>query len=108
MELGGNFSEPIHRERLIDDAHRLNQEILRLANALGVDLTNHQMVIEMIHAPHLPCDDKFHKCETLKGLMILRGKIAMELRLAGHTDPINPVDESIYKLLTKSAGTILG
>ena len=69
MELGGNFSEPIHRERLIDDAHRLNQEILRLANALGVDLTNHQMVIEMIHAPHLPCDDKFHKCETLKGLI---------------------------------------
>ena len=47
MELGGNFSEPIHRERLIDDAHRLNQEILRLANALGVDLTNHQMVIEV-------------------------------------------------------------
>jgi hypothetical protein len=106
--MNSGFSEPIHQERLVDDAHRLNQEILRLANALGVDLTNHHMVIEMIHAPHLPCDDKFHKCETLKGLMILRGKIAMELRLAGHTDPINPVDESIYTLLTKSAGTMRG
>jgi hypothetical protein len=106
--MDSSFSEPIHRERLVNDAHRLNQEILRLASALGVDLTNQHMVIEMIHAPHLPCDDKFHKCETLKGLIILRGKIAMELRLAGHTDPVNPVDESIYKLLTKSAGTIRG
>lgn len=94
-----DISEPIQSEALINDAHKINQEILRLANALKVDLTNESFVNELIYQQHLPCDDHFHKCQTLRGLIILRGKVAIDLKSMGFQDPINPVHEAIYKYL---------
>ncbi len=91
-----NFSEPIGTSRLIEDAHNLNREILRLATALDVDLLNPATLEHLINTPHPSCDEKFRKCETLRGLIILRGQVALELRQADYPDPINPVHEKIY------------
>ena len=79
--------------------HQLNQEIDRLAFALKLDLSNHaflhQFLIQEIDHDH----DHFHKRETLKGLIILRGKISVELTEAGQPDLPSPVDEAIYQFL---------
>ena len=79
--------------------HELNQEIDRLAFALKLDLSNHtflhQFLIQEIDREH----DHFHKRETLKGLIILRGKISIELTESGQQDLPSPIHESIYQLL---------
>ncbi|QWE23107.1 hypothetical protein FD975_02550 [Polynucleobacter sp. AP-Jannik-300A-C4] len=79
--------------------HQLNQEIDRLAFALKLDLSNHvylhQFLIQEIDHEH----DHFHKRETLKGLITLRGKISLELTASGQPDLPSPVDEAIYQFL---------
>ncbi|QWD63709.1 hypothetical protein [Polynucleobacter sp. MWH-UH2A] len=79
--------------------HQLNQEIIRLAFALKLDLSNHvflhQFLLQEIDREH----DHFHKRETLKGLIILRGKISIDLAESGQQDLPSPVHESIYQLL---------
>ena len=94
-----NFSEPICTSRLVEDAHNLNREILRLATILDIDLSNPANIEHLINTPHPSCNDKFKKCETLRGLIILRGQVALELRQADHPDAINPVHEEIYSFL---------
>lgn len=96
------LSEPISIKHLIEDAHNLNKEILRLARALDVDLADSSSLDHLINTPHPSCDDKFKKCETLRGLIILRGQVAMELKQANYLDPINPVHEKIYSYLIKT------
>ena len=79
--------------------HQLNQEIDRLAFALKLDLSNHtflhQFLIQEIDQEH----DHFHKRETLKGLITLRGKISIEMTASGQPDLPSPVDEAIYQFL---------
>lgn len=98
------LSEPISINHLLEDAHRLNQEIIRLASVLKINIANPSCITKLINTPHPSCDDHFHKCETLKGLIILRGKLAIELKEAQYQDEINPVHESIYEYLFKTQG----
>lgn len=79
--------------------HQLNQEIARLAFALNLDLSNHLFLHQFLQQEIDREHDHFHKRETLKGLIILRGKISMELTEAGQQDLQSPVHESVYQLL---------
>lgn len=79
--------------------HQLNQEINRLAFALKLDLSNHVFLHQFLQQEIDREHDHFHKRETLKGLIVLRGKISMELTESGQQDFSSPVDESIYQLL---------
>ena len=79
--------------------HQLNQEIDRLAFALNLDLSNHLFLHQFLQQEIDREHDHFHKRETLKGLIVLRGKISMELTESGQQDFSSPVHESIYNLL---------
>ena len=93
------MDKPYLENELTAVVHQLNQEIDRLAFALNLDLSNHaflhQFLFQEIDREH----DHFHKRETLKGLIILRGKISVDLTESGQQDLPSPVHESIYQLL---------
>ena len=90
---------PVQEHEYENTIHELNKEIVRLAFALNLDLSDHtalhDFLISNIDREH----DHFHKHETLKGLIVLRGQICVQIRDAGMEPLAGPIDESIYQLL---------
>lgn len=93
------ISAPFQEVEYEKTVHELNQEIVRLAYALNLDLSNHAFLHEFLLANIDRSHDHFHKRETLKGLIMLRGKICTQLKEAGIEPLPGPIDESIYSLL---------
>jgi hypothetical protein len=93
------MDKPYLENELTEVVHQLNQEIDRLAFALKLDLSNHTFLHQFLFQKIDPEHDHFHKRETLKGLIILRGKISLDLTESGQQDLPSPVHESIYQLL---------
>jgi hypothetical protein len=89
------MDKPYLENELTEVVHQLNQEIDRLAFALKLDLSNHTFLHQFLFQKI----DPEHKRETLKGLIILRGKISLDLTESGQQDLPSPVHESIYQLL---------
>lgn len=85
--------------RLDDDIHQLNQEIIRLAYFLDVDI-NEPAEVEDLLSHQLPDDHQhFHKLATLKGLIMLRGHIHQLRKEHGVPDGKSPLEEEIFKRL---------
>jgi hypothetical protein len=94
-----SFIEPLLKKEYEKTVHELNQEIVRLAYALELDLSNPAFLHQFLSSDINPENDRFHKYETLKGLIMLRGQICGEVQEAG-IDPLpGPTDESIYQAL---------
>ena len=93
------ISGPVQENDYEKTIHELNREIVRLAFALNLDLSNHAYLHEFLTADIDRAHDHFHKRETLKGLIVLRGQICMRVRDSGMEPLPGPIDESIYKLL---------
>lgn len=94
-----SFLDPLQKQEYEKTIHELNQEIVRLAFALDIDLSNPAFLHRFLTSEISPEHDHFHKRETLKGLIMLRGQVCAEVKDAG-IDPLpGPIDESIYQLL---------
>ena len=93
------ISAPFQEHEYEKTIHELNQEIVRLAFALNLDLSDHENLHQFLLADIDRKHDHFHKRETLKGLIVLRGQICMQLREAGITALPGPIDEKIYQML---------
>lgn len=93
------ISAPLQENEYEKTIHELNQEIVRLAFALNLDLSNHAFLHQFLMADIDRDHDQFHKRETLKGLIMLRGQICSELKDAGIEALPGPIDESIYSAL---------
>jgi hypothetical protein len=94
-----HIDKPYLNNELHTVVHDLNKEIDRLAFALKLDLSNHAFLHQFLSQEIDREHDHFHKRETLKGLIILRGKLSMDLIESGQQDLPSPVHESIYQLL---------
>ena len=91
-----DIPQPISENQFDLDLHEVNKAIVRLAYVLDFDITNPADVERLLNTD-LPIDHQhFHKIETLKGLILLRGHIRQERIENGLPDGISPTEEPIY------------
>jgi hypothetical protein len=99
IDLMKSLEIPRLNDEFEETVHQLNKEIVRLAFAVNLDLSSHAFLHEFL-AKEIDRDhDHFHKRETLKGLIVLRGQMSLKMAEAGYKDLPSPVHESIYQLL---------
>lgn len=96
------FTEPVDDNFFDKDLHEVNKEIVRLGYLLHVDISDPLIVNHLINTTPPPDHEHFHKFETLRGLIFLRGRIRQERANSGINDGIEPTKEPIYELLKKS------
>lgn len=96
------INEPIDENFFDQDLHEVNKEIIRLGYVLHIDISDPQVIHHLIDVPPPPDHEHFHKLETLRGLIMLRGHMRQERTESGISDGISPTSEPIYELLKRS------
>ena len=96
------FHEPVDESFFDHDLHEVNKEIVRLGYLLHVDISDPVIINQILNTTPPPDHEHFHKFETLRGLIFLRGHIRQERADSGISDGIEPTREPIYELLRKS------
>ncbi len=82
-----------------DDIHQLNQEIVRLAYFLDIDINQSSEIENLLKQPIADGHDHFHKLATLKGLILLRSHIHQLRAEYGIADGKSPLEEEIFRRL---------
>jgi hypothetical protein len=96
------LNEPVDESFFDHDLHEVNKEIIRLGYLLNVDIADPIVISHLLNTPPPVDHEHFHKFETLRGLIFLRGRIRQERADSGISDGIEPTREPIYQLLKNS------